>query len=142
MGLWTLAGSWSADNLTDGFVPVHVLVRWDKHWKRLAGALVTADLWKASERDGETGYQFHDWDEFQPTSDTIKRERTAARKRMQERRANRSRSVDVRENVRDMFGRTPAERSPDVLVPDPTRPDQVTTSESDHPSVSSREVAG
>ncbi len=58
MGLWTLAGSWSADNLTDGFVPVHVLVRWDKHWKRLAASLVAADLWKASEREGETGYQF------------------------------------------------------------------------------------
>ena len=28
IGVWVLAGSWAMDNLTDGFVPEVVLLRW------------------------------------------------------------------------------------------------------------------
>ena len=59
LSLWVVAGSWSSDSLTDGFVPDHQLP-----WLIPAGAeqlalqLVTARLW----RRVRGGYQFHEWD--------------------------------------------------------------------------------
>lgn len=65
MGVWVLAGSWCADNLTDGFVPADVLPRWGT--KADAAALVAAGLWTVGTRDGERGWHFHDWGGFQPS---------------------------------------------------------------------------
>ncbi|NUO57263.1 MAG: hypothetical protein HOV78_11395 [Hamadaea sp.] len=65
MGVWVLAGSWSADNLTDGFVPATVLSRWGT--RADAKKLVDAGLWHPDEQDGEKGWRFHEWSEFQPT---------------------------------------------------------------------------
>lgn len=58
LALWTVAGSWSSDNLTDGLIPDHQLP-----WliptgaDELARKLVTAGLW----RRVKGGYQFHQW---------------------------------------------------------------------------------
>lgn len=65
MGVWLLAGSWSADNLTDGFIPATILPRWGR--PRDAARLVEVSLWRADEQDGEKGWRFHEWDERQPT---------------------------------------------------------------------------
>lgn len=65
MGVWVLAGSWSADNLTDGFIPATVLTRWGR--PRDATRLVEVGLWHATEQDGEKGWRFHEWTEMQPT---------------------------------------------------------------------------
>jgi hypothetical protein len=58
LALWTVAGSWSSDNLTDGFVPDHQLP-WllPKGADELAQILVAARLW----RRVRGGYQFHEW---------------------------------------------------------------------------------
>jgi hypothetical protein len=53
MGLWVLAGSWSADNLTDGFIPATILPRWGR--PRDANRLTEVGLWHTDEQDGETG---------------------------------------------------------------------------------------
>lgn len=66
MGVWVLAGSWSMDNLTDGFVPEDVLSRWGT--KADAARLVTAGMWAVAEHAGEQGWRFHDWDRFQPSA--------------------------------------------------------------------------
>lgn len=66
MGVWVLAGSWCMDNLTDGFVPEDVLERWGT--RADARALVAAGLWTEATRDGEKGWQFHDWTRFQPSA--------------------------------------------------------------------------
>lgn len=66
MGVWVLAGSWSMDNLTDGFVPADVLMRWGT--KADAGRLVGAGLWYVDQHDGEPGWRFHDWSRFQPSA--------------------------------------------------------------------------
>lgn len=66
MGVWVLAGSWCMDNLTDGFVPADVLPRWGT--RADARALVAAGLWIEGTREGERGWQFHDWSRFQPTA--------------------------------------------------------------------------
>jgi len=65
MGVWVLAGSWSGDNLTDGFIPESVLSRWGT--KADANRLVAVGLWEPAEQDGERGWRFHAWGEFQPT---------------------------------------------------------------------------
>lgn len=65
MGVWVLAGSWSADNLTDGFIPATILPRWGT--KADATKLVKVGLWLVDEQDGESGWRFHDWEQAQPT---------------------------------------------------------------------------
>jgi len=65
MGVWVLAGSWSADNLTDGFIPVSVLSRWGT--RADANRLVAAGLWTQAEQDGEKGWRFHQWTDLQPS---------------------------------------------------------------------------
>lgn len=65
MGVWLLAGSWAADNLTDGFIPATILPRWGR--PRDASRLVDVGLWHADEQDGEQGWRFHEWAERQPT---------------------------------------------------------------------------
>lgn len=64
MGVWVLAGSWAADNLTDGFIPATILARWGR--PRDASRLVEVGLWHADEQDGEKGWRFHEWAERQP----------------------------------------------------------------------------
>lgn len=118
MGLWVLAGSWAAGNLTDGFIPADVATRWDPRGK-LAARLVAAELWASTEHDGEPGWQFSGWEEWQPTKDDVEADRAAARKRMQDLRRKRS------GNVRPNTGGTFAGSSGGVTQPRPvpSRPD-------------------
>jgi len=100
MGLWLLAASWSADNLTDGFVPETVLRRWEHNHRRYAEKLVSAELWTAETVAGETGYQFHDWADWQPTAADVRIRREEARQRMADMRASKkARSENVRANI-------------------------------------------
>jgi len=114
MGLWVMAGSWSADNLTDGFIPERVLSRWGR--RRDADALVSVGLWRTC---GE-GWVFNDWEEYQPTGEEVKAKRLEARQRMATVRANKKRSS---ENVRVAPTR-----------PDPTRPDHEDADASSSPA--------
>lgn len=56
LGLWAVAGSWSSSssNLTDGFVPDHVLPRLSPDSATLAAELAAAGLW----RRVKGGYRF------------------------------------------------------------------------------------
>lgn len=78
MGLWVRAGSWSAQQLQDGFVPDHIVGALGT--KREATRLVSAELWIRV----EGGFQFHQWDEpgRQPTREQVETDRAAARERM------------------------------------------------------------
>jgi hypothetical protein len=91
MGVWVLAGSWCADNLTDGFVPDSVLGRWGT--PEDAAVLVDCELWEVAEQDGEQGWRFNDWHDFQPSKADVQAERQAARERMRELRARRRSSA-------------------------------------------------
>lgn len=83
VGLWTLTGSWCAKYLTDGFVP-------DKTVARVGGTddaareLFDAGLWEGC----AGGWQFKDWDEYQPLKADVEAEREAARERMKKVRAS------------------------------------------------------
>jgi hypothetical protein len=120
MGLWELAGSWSADNLQDGFVPTDELFRWDDDWEALAARLVDAEYWEAATKDGEEGFQFINWEEHQPMKADVEAKREAAKERMRNiRSGSRSRSGEVRANEQAKF----ADGSPTPSRPVPTRPD-------------------
>lgn len=75
MGVWVLAGSWASDNLTDGFVPETVLLRWGT--REDAERLVAAGLWYADEHEGERGWRFHEWAQRNPLRADKLRERAA-----------------------------------------------------------------
>lgn len=68
--LWTTALSWSMDELTDGFVPSHIIPMLDGTRKE-AQSLVDAGLWDV--RRG--GWRFHDWSDYQPDAASIKAKR-------------------------------------------------------------------
>jgi hypothetical protein len=59
LGLWSVAGSWSGDHLTDGFIPDHMIPSLTRGQIELAKELCAAGLWKRS----RGGYQFHQWHE-------------------------------------------------------------------------------
>lgn len=91
MGLWVLAGSWSMSYKTDGFVPDWFVGSFPEGMD-LAGRLTAATLWVPATRDGENGWSFHDWEDYQPSSDEIEKGRRNARERQRrhrERIANR-----------------------------------------------------
>lgn len=72
IGLWTVAGSWCSDQLTDGRVPDWYVLTWPQG-KRLAEQLVKAHLWHRSGHSCEEcpgiteGYVFHDFHQANPT---------------------------------------------------------------------------
>lgn len=85
MGLWVRAGSWSAQQLTDGFIPAHVAAALGTPEE--AAALVQVSLWDM----GDTGFQFHQWTDAdrQPLREDVERRREAWR---QKKRAQRARN--------------------------------------------------
>jgi hypothetical protein len=83
MGLWVLAGSWAADQLTDGWVPEYAILRWSSNPHEVAAKLVSAGLWVPGEFDGDSGWWFHGWRDWQPTREEV----TARRKADADRRA-------------------------------------------------------
>lgn len=131
MGLWVLAGSWCAEALNEtgdpdpgGWVPADELDRWADNAAELAQRLVDAELWHPETLNGEAGFRFHDWCDYQPTRDSIRTEREAARARMARARAGKG-SDGVRPNT---------QRSSDNPVPVPvplTTPAPATPGEPD-----------
>ena len=63
IALWVRALSWVGFQLTDGFVP-HQCLRLLRGRKRDADRLVAAGLWERGECDGQLGYWFHDFTDW------------------------------------------------------------------------------
>lgn len=124
VALWVRAGSYCCQHLTDGVVSSKILrVLGDE---KSAKELVDSGLWKTN----KDGYKFHDWTEYQETSDVVKDRRKQARERMRKVRASRRTSPERSQDVRANNKRTTPERSQEVqskfATPDPTRPDPTT----------------
>ena len=73
MGLWVIAGSWASQNGTDGWVPEHELDRWDDDWDDLADRLVKAGYWWPEQHEGEPGFGFVDWEDYNPVGNASRR---------------------------------------------------------------------
>lgn len=83
LALWVRAGSWSARNLTDGFVPANMPARLCDDPDTAVKELIDRGLWRRTKR----GYQFHDWTVYQPSREEVERDRAAAAERQRRRRA-------------------------------------------------------
>lgn len=153
IGLWTLAGSWSADEELDGYIPDYVVSEWGAQQKWV-DALVKAGLWTLV----EDGAQFVKWDEYQPTRADLEAERTEKQtggklgnhKRWHVRRGvfvagcefcesdNRSDSDRSTDDGGNPIGPNP----PDPSRPDPSRSDQELPDGSSSPKAPSRGARG
>lgn len=84
--LWLRSGSWSAQQLTGGFVPARMVPMF-RGSDDSVRELCDVGLW---ERDDERdGYRFHDWSDYQPDGeevDALRRKRSEAGKRGADRR--------------------------------------------------------
>jgi hypothetical protein len=69
VALWTRAGTWSARNLTDGFVPAGMPARLCDDPDTAVRQLMTRGLWQRT----RGGYQFHDWADYQPSAEAVKK---------------------------------------------------------------------
>ena len=133
IALWVRAGSWSCQQLTDGIIPDRSLPLFAASSLSVA-ELVEVGFWH--EIDG--GHEFHDWDEYQETSEIVKERRAKARERMKVVRANRERTKSERAQEQN------AKFAESSLNPDPTRPDPTTTPNGvvkTPPAVAARELA-
>lgn len=101
IALWTLAGSWCAQHLTDGFVPeaqIRKLVpfRSDKV-RRTIQELIRNGLWEAA----EGGFNFRDWEHYQPTKSEVEKKRVNGAARTRKSRAI-AKLASLVENETDM----------------------------------------
>lgn len=132
LALWAVAGSWSSDNLTDGFVPDHQLP-----WlvpigaEEMARQLVAARFWKRV----RGGYLFHEWasdsdgTKRNPTREEVEAERRKKAEAGRKGGLARSRASFTSGNdpsTTQAPAKAPAKApATDVLDP-PTRPDPTT----------------
>lgn len=109
LGLWVKAGSYCAAYETDGALDRHMIGTLGAQ-KRDSDRLVKAGLWSET----ETGYVFHDWDQYQPTKRQLEAERAATRERV----------AKHRNSVRNTVTPPVTNGSTNgVSTPAPTRPD-------------------
>jgi len=83
IGLWLVSGTYSCDYGTYGFVPDWFIDSWPRG-RKLAAVLVKERMWVDGEQDGETGFMFLSWDEYQRTKEEIEAARERNRVRQQE----------------------------------------------------------
>jgi hypothetical protein len=88
MGLWVRAGSWSSQQLTDGYIPAEI-VRSMGNTSQAAG-LIRAGLWIPA----SDGYEFHQWEERQPTRKAVEDQRAATAERVRKHREKRRNEHD------------------------------------------------
>jgi hypothetical protein len=115
IGLWTLAGTWSAKELTDGYVPDY-LIEELASTPAIAGQLVKAGLWETA----DNGWSFVGWRKYQPTREQVlaEREREAERKRKYRESKRSPKGVPAGQTE----GHQAESEHPDPTRPDPTRP--------------------
>ncbi|MFC9966299.1 hypothetical protein ACFVH4_18885 [Nocardia ignorata] len=128
VALWVRAGAYACQHLTDGAIAAPVLRMVGE--KEAAAELVAAGLWKET----AGGYLFHDWAEYQETSETVKERRAAARERQRKSRAARESKKaapqqDSPEPPEDVTPDVTRDNTCEFSTPDPTRPDQEVTTD-------------
>jgi hypothetical protein len=112
LALWVLAGAWSSNQLTEGFIPKQIARKYGT--QNQIDRLIKAGLWEVA--DG--GFQMPHFLEYNPSKMQVKADRDAAAER--QRRA-REKAASRRDSHSD-FAVTSGEVTPVVTGP-PTRPD-------------------
>lgn len=123
VGLWTIAGAWSSQHLTDGVVPNFMLEEWGADVSH-GTALVDAGLWVPT----ADGYRFHDWLDYQSSRADVRALREKERTRKEEwRRKKAEKSGESPDNVPGMSqgDDTSSGRLPIPAHPSPSQPSRV-----------------
>jgi hypothetical protein len=111
-----MAGSWSAHEELDGFIPSFMLKEWGGT-PRLVRALVEAGLWIPA----DDGAQFRNWAEYQPTRAELEAIREKERERKRAYRAKQGDGgVPPGQPTGHHEGHQVASEDPDPTRPDPT----------------------
>lgn len=76
LGLWVRAGSWAAQQLTDGYVPKDIARSMGTAGQ--VDKLVMAGLWLPCGQ----GYEFHQWEERQPLRKDVEEKRRSNAERL------------------------------------------------------------
>lgn len=140
--LWTRAGSYSANKLTDGLITEDVLAEVLREPQAAADELVKRRLW----RRVKGGYRFHEWEHRNLTKTRVEGDRKADRERKRQRRGEGTQPAGNNEDqqVEPSFVRPESERNPDGIraesggIPDGSVSVSVSVSESVSGSVSGR----
>lgn len=147
VGLWISAGTWCAQEESDGFLPEWVLEELCGT-PALARQLVNCDLWSpvtrpvltsssVSERSSsgseESGWQFKNWSKYQPTRKELDEKREKDRIRQANYRAS------LRDNGVTPKGQTEGQHH-ESDPPDPTRPDPNTEAKASVPRKRGRRI--
>jgi hypothetical protein len=138
IGLWTLAGAWSADQLKDGYVPVTHLETWGGTIE-IATSLVRAKLWT---RVGSRGFQFRNWDKWQTTRADVDERQSGWREKKAAERARKAVKTGAGLDgvSSDMLGSpAPVPSIPSRPVPTRPVPSDLTT-DTTHDVLSSTEI--
>lgn len=100
LSVWLEAGCYAARRLTDGFVPTRAFVdsRADVDALAVARAMVGSKL--LLEVDG--GFRFHDWSEYQPSAEKLKKKRKRERDKKRKQRVGTRRSDERAETAPGM----------------------------------------
>lgn len=120
MGLWVRAMSYSCQQLTDGFIPA-VIVQ-SMQGDKAAAKLVDVGLWIKV----ENGYQFKDWNEYQPSAVATKERKAeiaekrsmAGKKGMEARYANKSDNKPLTNDVTNEQQTSNPEPEPEPNIKD------------------------
>lgn len=133
MGLWNLCGSYCMGYLTDGFVPEWYVKSWPKG-AALAKKLVAAKLWTPAKKDGEPGWQFHEFigPGRQDSRAQIEADRQKWRNKKQRQRGD-SPQDSPTVSPGDIAGDT--RESPGYTQPNPTQPIDNSPTEESSPNV-------
>ncbi len=110
MGLWVVAGAWSSQHLTEGFVPHWYVNSWPSGQKRAAN-LVQSGLWI----EVDSGFSFHQWEERNPSKEQVESERAAARERQRKHRESKRDAVVSHGVTNGVTNRTPTRPDPTVV---------------------------
>jgi hypothetical protein len=130
MGIWVVAGSYSCQYVTEGFIP-DWFISGQKNGHKYGAILVSAGFWIRHEKDGEKGYLFHDWDHFQMSKAEVEADRAHNRERQRKYREKRRESqrnavtngvTDSVSNAETNGGSNGPPTQPVPTQPDPTPP--------------------
>lgn len=97
IGLWVICGSWSSDQLTDGFIPDYIAEDFGgRNWRRLVDALVASNLWVPGSQSGDQGWFFHQFLERNPSREQVEAERAKTAARVADYRAKKAREREAK----------------------------------------------
>ena len=124
LGLWLCCATWSSDNEEDGFIPAYIAEDFSPKFQEYADVLVYAGFWEPAEKDGDDGWQMHDFGDYNPLKVTLDANRERERERKAEWRSRKEAKRERPIGVPDMSHRDTT--STDECVPEVsalTRPD-------------------